>query len=179
MIYVSDVQRQAPKEIKNNLQGKVYKTLDELNIAYERVDTDEVITMEDCLEVNKKLDMKMVKTLFLCNRQKTEFYLFITEGDKKFDSKKFSSLLDIARVSFAPAELMDEMLGTKIGAATVFSSLIDVENQVKIVFDQAVLNEEYYGCSDGTTTGYMKIKTDDIVNKVLPHSKHEATIINM
>lgn len=135
--------------------------------------------MEDCIEINKKLDMKMVKTLFLCNRQKTDFYLFITAGDKKFDSKKFSSLLDISRVSFAPAELMNEMLGTKIGAATVFSSLIDEKNKVKIVFDKDVLNEEYYGCSDGTTTGYMKIKTDDIINKILPYSKHKEKIISI
>lgn len=179
MIYVSEVQKVAPKQMKNTIQEKVYKTLEELNIYYERVDTDEVITMEDCIEINKKLNMKMVKTLFLCNRQKTNFYLFITTGDKKFDSKKFSTLLGISRVSFAPADLMEEMLGTKIGAATVFSALIDEENKVKIVFDKEVLNEEYYGCSDGTTTGYMKIKTNDIINKILPYSNHKEQIINM
>lgn len=78
------------------------------------VETDEIITMEDCAEVNKKLDMEMVKTLFLCNRQQTEFYLFITKGDKPFKSKNFSHALDIARVSFAPAELLKSMLGTDI-----------------------------------------------------------------
>lgn len=31
--------------------------------------------MKDCLGINKKLDMEMVKTLFLCNRNETEFYL--------------------------------------------------------------------------------------------------------
>lgn len=179
MFYVSEIYTKAPKEVKNKVQERVYKVLDELKINYERVETDEAITMEDCVEIDKKLNMKMVKTLFLCNRQKTDFYLFITEGDKKFDSKKFSSVLDISRVSFAPAELMDEMLGTKIGAATVFSSLIDEQRKVKIVLDRDVVNEEYYGCSDGTTTGYMKIKTEDIVNKILPYSKHKETIINM
>lgn len=179
MFYVSEIYTKAPKEVKNKVQERVYKVLDELKINYERVETDEAITMEDCVEIDKKLNMKMVKTLFLCNRQKTDFYLFITEGDKKFDSKKFSSVLDISRVSFAPAELMDEMLGTKIGAATVFSSLIDQQRKVKIVLDRDVVNEEYYGCSDGTTTGYMKIKTEDIVNKILPYSKHKETIINM
>ena len=153
------------------------KTLKELDISFERVDTDEAITMEDCIEIDNKLDMNMVKTLFLCNRQKTDFYLFITTGNKKFDSKKFSQEMEIARVSFAPIELFEEMLGTKIGAATVYSSLIN--NKIQIVFDKDVLQEKYYGCSDGTTTGYMKVKTNDIVNKFLPYTKHTKKIITM
>ena len=121
----------------------------------------------------------MVKTLFLCNRQKTSFYLFITCGEKRFDSKKFSSELGVSRVSFADEALSHEMLGTCVDAATIFSSLIDVNNKVKIIIDKDVLKEEYYGCSDGTTTGYMKIKTDDIVNKVLTYSNHTIGIIEM
>ncbi len=179
MFYVSDIFTTSPEEYKNKIQERVYKTLDELSISYERVETDEAITMEDCIEIDKKLNMKMVKTLFLCNRQETNFYLCITTGDKKFDSKKFSQELEISRVSFAKKEKMNEMLGTKIGAATIFSSLIDSDLKVQIVIDKDVLNEEYYGCSDGTTTGYMKIKTDDIINKVLPYSKHKEIIIEM
>jgi Ala-tRNA(Pro) deacylase len=106
----------------------------------------------------------MVKTLFLCNSNKTDFYLFITTADKPFKSKEFSKALDISRVSFAPAELMKSILGVKIGAATVFGILMDKENLVQVVFDKDVLLEEWYGCSDGTTTGYMRVKTKLIVN---------------
>lgn len=179
MIAVSETQNTAPKQFKTQLQEKVYKTLAELQIPYERVDTDEVITMEDCISVNEKLNMKMVKTLFLCNRQQTKFYLFITCGDKPFCSKKFSSTLGISRVSFAPTELMETMLGTKIGAATVFSTLLHTENKVQIVFDKDVLLEEYYGCSDGTTTGYMKIRTEDIRDKFLKFTNHTPAIIEV
>ena len=167
MITVSEIQNEAPMQFKTELQEKVYQTLAQLQIPYERVDTDEVITMEDCIAVNERLDMKMVKTLFLCNRQQTEFYLFITCGDKPF------------RVSFAPAELMETMLGTKIGAATVFSSLLDTEGKVQIIFDKEVLSEEYYGCSDGTTTGYMKIRTEDISSKFLMFTKHIPAVIEV
>lgn len=177
MFYVSEVYTKEPEEFKNELQEKVYKTLSKLEISFERVDTDEAITMKDCTQIENKLNMKMVKTLFLCNRQKTDFYLFITTGDKKFDSKKFSQEMEIARVSFVPVELFENMLGTKIGAATVYSSLIN--DKIQIVFDEDVLQEEYYGCSDGTTTGYMKVKTDDIVNKFLPYTKHTKKIVEM
>lgn len=169
MITVSEIKTTAPAQFKNTLQEKAYETLAKLQIPYERVDTDEAITMEDCIAIDEKLDMKMVKTLFLCNRQQTEFYLFITCGDKPFRSKEFSAALHVARVSFAPAELMESMLGTKNGAATVFSSLLDTAAGVRIVIDKDVLAEEYYGCSDGTTTGYMKVKTEDITHKLLKY----------
>ncbi len=179
MITVSKIQNTAPMQFNNPLQEKVYKTLADLRIPYERVDTNEVITMEDCIAVNERLNMKMVKTLFLCNRQQTDFYLFITCGDKPFRSKDFSTALEIARVSFAPAELMETMLGTKIGAATVFSCLLDTANSVKIVFDKDVLAEEYYGCSDGTTTGYMKVKTEDIYRKFLNFTKRTPIVVEV
>lgn len=167
-MYISEIKTTAPTEFKSELHKKVYTKLQELGIPFERVETDEIITMEDCEEVDGKLQMKMVKTLFLCNRKKTEFYLFITCGDKPFSSKDFSNALRISRVSFAPAELMLEMLGTKIGAATVFGTLLDSAKDVRLVIDRDILNEEFYGCSDSQTTGYMKVKTSDIFEKLLP-----------
>ncbi len=179
MFYVSEIQTEAPHEFQTQLQELVYGTLEKLQIPFERVDTDEAITMEDCVAIDEKLNMNMVKTLFLCNRQQTEFYLFVTVGNKPFRSKDFSSALGIARVSFAPAEQMETMLGTKIGAATVFSSLLDTDQRVQIIFDKDVLAEEWYGCSDGTTTGYMKVRTDDIYRRFLPFTKHTAAVIEV
>ena len=179
MINVSEIQTAAPAKFQTDLQKSVYQVLDILQMPYERVDTDEVITMEDCAAVNEKLNMNMVKTLFLCNRQHTAFYLFVTAGNKPFRSKDFSSALDVARVSFAPAELMDSMLGTKIGAATVFSALLETARDVQIVFDKAVMSDEWYGCSDGTTTGYMKVKTEQIIHRFLPYTKHTLTVIEV
>ncbi len=171
-MFVSKIFTTAPADLHTDLQKKVYEALDALSIPYQRVDTDVAITMEDCIEIDKALDMKMVKTLFLCNRQKTAFYLFITAGDKAFRSKDFSSALHVSRVSFAPSERMESMLGTKIGAATIFSSLLETARDVRIVIDRDVVSEEWYGCSDGTTTGYMKVKTSDILERFLPYTGH-------
>jgi len=179
MFFVSNIYTTPPSEFKTVLQEKVYHVLKELNIPFERVDTDEAITMEECLHINKVLNVKTVKTLFLCNRQQTAFYLFITAGDKPFRTKDFSKALGVARVSFAPADLMEEMLGTKVGAATVFSALLDTDNAVRIVFDKDVLREEWYGCNDGTTTSYMKVRTEHILNVFLPYTRHVPEIIEV
>lgn len=179
MFYVSEVITEKPNEFKTKLQEAVYKKLEDLAIEYQRVETDEAITMTDCILINDKLNMQMVKTLFLCNRQKTTFYLFITTGSKTFKSKDFSKVLKISRVSFAPEELFEEILQTKIGTATVYSALIDDKKQIQIVIDKEVVSEEYYGCSYGTTSGYMKVKTADILQKFLPATNHQPIIIEV
>lgn len=179
MFFISNIYTAPPDKFSTPLQEKTYNVLQSLHIPFERVHTDEAITMEDCMQINKKLNMKMVKTLFICNRQQTAFYLFITEGDKPFKSKDFSNALGVPRVSFAPADLMEKMLGTKVGAATVFSSILDTDNILQIIFDKDVVAEEWYGCSDGTTTGYMKIKTEQIINGLLPFTGHIPSIVEV
>lgn len=179
VFFISDISTTPPDKFVTPLQKKTYAVLQNLQITFERVDTDEAITMEDCVQIDKKLDMKMVKTLFLCNRQQTAFYLFITAGDKPFRSKDFSNALEVARVSFAPVDLMEKILGTKAGAATIFSAMLDNDNAVQIVFDKDVLAEAWYGCSDGTTTGYMKIKTAQIIHDFLPFVKHTPSMIKV
>lgn len=179
MFYISEIMTSEPQEYKNQLQKETYKALAQLKIPFEGVDTDEAVTMDDCVLIDQKLNMKMVKTLFLCNRKKTIFYLFVTTGEKAFDTKNFSNALGISRVSFGPAELMEEMLGNKIGAATVFGTLLDLDRDVQVIIDKEVADEEYYGCSDGTTTCYMKIRTTDIIDKFLPFAKHKPVLIDI
>jgi len=179
MFYVSEVKTEAPKVFESELQQRIYETFADLDIHFERVDNDPAITMEDCALINERLDMKTVKTLFLCNRQQTNFYLFVTLDGKPFVTKDFSSALGISRVSFATEELLFSMLGTKIGATTVLSSIIDTENKVRIIFDIEVLKNEWYGCTDSTTTSYMKLKTSDVLEKYIPFTKHEITVIEV
>ncbi|WP_195268387.1 YbaK/EbsC family protein [Eubacterium sp. 1001713B170207_170306_E7] len=179
MFFISDIYTTAPASFQTPLQEKVYQTLEALAVPYERVETDEAITMEDCVQINQKLDMQMVKTLFLCNRQQTAFYLFITTGDKPFKARDFSAALGVPRVSFAPPERMAAMLGTKIGAATVFSTLLDPGQQIRVVVDRDVAAGAWYGCSDGTTTGYMKLETRRILQDFLPWAAHTPALIEV
>ncbi len=177
MIKVSEVYKTPPTEFKTELQKQVYETLEALNIEYKRVDNDPAVTMDDCVEINKKLDCTVVKTLFLCNRQKTKFYLFVMPDGKPFVTREFGAALGVSRVSFAPPELLLEKVGVEVGATTVFGLLLDKENEIRTVFDKDVLADEKYGCTDGTTTGYMCVKTKDITEKFLPYVNHNYEII--
>ena len=65
------------------------------------------------------------------------------------------------------------------GAATVFSCLLDTTHQVRVIFDRDVLNNPWYGCSDGTTTGYMKLRTADITGPLLAFSGHVPEVVEI
>ncbi|WP_343689282.1 YbaK/EbsC family protein [Chitinophaga sp.] len=179
MFYISEIQTTAPAEFITPLQELVYTTLRDLHVPFERVDTDEAITMEDCKLINAKLNVEIVKTLFLCNRQQTNFYLFVTTADKPFVTKDFSSAVGIPRVSFAPVALLNNLLGTPVGGATIFGILLDKENKVQVLIDKDVLNEKWYGCSDGTPKGYMKISRDWITHDFLKYTGHTPAFIEV
>lgn len=179
MIWVSERKSIPPDEYKTDLQKAVYEALCKLKIPFSRVDCEEAITMEDCLAIDEKFGQMTVKTLFLCNRQQTEFYLFITSGDKPFKTKLFSQAMEISRVSFAPKELLLPRLGTVLGATTVLSILYPSFADVTVVFDSDVLQNDNFVCCDSTTTGYMMLKTSDLTEKLFPFAKRKFKIITL
>ncbi len=179
MIHVSEPYASAPTAFRNDLHQAVYETLEKLSIPFFRVDTDEAITMEDCVAIAEKLQTPVVKTLLLCNRQQTDFYLFVTTSDKPFSTKNFSHAMEISRVSFASAAQLESMLGTRVGSASVLSLLHDPEQRVRLVMDRQALEAPWYGCSDTTTTGYMKLPTDALLHAFLPFVDHEPTMIDV
>lgn len=172
MIHVSQPMATVPEHFSTPLQELVYRTLTRLSIPFQRVENDPAITMEDCQAIDDRLQMQTVKTLFLCNRQQTAFYLFVTPGDKPFRTKDFSSALGISRVSFASPEQLERLMGTVVGSATVFSLLLPTARDVRVVFDRSLESSEWYGCTDGTTTGYMKLRTRDVIDRLLPYTAH-------
>lgn len=179
MFYVSEITHEAPEEFENETQRQIYEALAELDIPFDRVENDFIVTMEDCVWVNNKLGTDIVKNLFLCNRQETEFYLFVTRGDKRFKTKIFSKALGVSRLSFAPEEALTKFLGTKIGATTPFSLIYDKDCKVHLVIDEDLMGNEYHACNDGTNNAHISIKTSDLIEKYLPHTGHEPVILHV
>lgn len=159
---ISELLTTAPAHYETPLQEKVYAFLAEHSIPFERVENDPARTMEECKLISEKLRCTIAKTLFLTNRQQTKFYLYLMPDDKPFVTKEFSKSLGISRVSFASAELLKEKMGVEPGAATVFCLLLDSAKDVQLVIDKEIAESEYLGCTDGTYTCYMKVKTQNI-----------------
>lgn len=130
-----------PQNIEGRLdrEVRVYDLLDSLGIEYLRTDHSHADTMEACNEIDKVLDVLICKNLFLCNRQKTKFYLLMMPGDKPFKTKELSSQINSARLSFASAEAMEEYLDILPGSVSVMGLMNDKENAVTLLVDEDVL----------------------------------------
>lgn len=177
MFYVSEMLTTPPQEFSTALQQKVYETFTALGIPFQRVDTDPGITMEDCQHIDAKIGVRIVKTVFLCNRQQTEFYLYVTTDDKPFVTKEFCGALGIPRVSFASAQKLWDITGVEVGATTVLSAVLPSASGVHLVMDKEVAGAEWFACTDGTATCFVKILTSNLLNRYIPLTGHTITLI--
>ncbi len=158
---------------------RTYDFLDKLNIEYERIDHEELNTMAACEEVDKLLGATICKNLFLCNSQKTNFYLLMMPGDKKFITKELSAQIGSARLSFASPEFMERFLDITPGSVSVMGLMNDNDKQVRLLIDEEVLQGEYIGCHPCINTASLKLKTEDLIHKIIPAMKHDITIVKL
>ena len=153
---------------------RTYDLLDSLGIEYERVDHEEANTMEACAAVDEVLAPAVIcKNLFLCNTQKTKFYLLMIKNDKKFKTKEISKQINSSRLSFAPPAFMEEFLDITPGSASVMGLMNDKENNVQLLVDEDVLNAEYFGCHPCINTSSMRLKTSDVFGTFLEAVHHD------
>ena len=156
-----------PREIRT------YDFLDKLGIKYFRTDHEPADNMEACNAIDAVLGVLICKNLFLCNRQKTNFYLLMMPGDKKFKTKELSAQINSARLSFAEPEDMLKYLDIEPGSVSVMGLMNDKEHKVQLLIDEDVLAGEDLGCHPCVCTSSLKLKTADVIDKFLPATGHE------
>ena len=170
-----------PENISARLDKEIkcYDFLDNLKVEYQRVDHEAADTMEICEEIDKTLGAMICKNLFLCNRQQTAFYLLMIPADKVFKTKDISAQIGSSRLSFATAEHMEKYLNITPGSVSVLGLMNDTENNVTLLIDKDVLKDEYFGCHPCINTSSLKIKTKDLLEKIIPALNHSYTLVNL
>ena len=160
---------------------RVYRLLDELGVPFDRTDHPDrpATTMEVCAEVDKVLGVRICKNLFLCNRQKTDFYLLVMPGDKPFKTKELSGQLGVSRLSFADEQAMEELLDVHPGSVSVLGLMNDREHRVRLVIDEDVLGEELFGCHPCENTSSLRFRTKDLINVILPALGVEPSVVRL
>ena len=167
------------KEGRLEKEIRVYDLLEKLDIPYERIDHEATRSIDSCEEVEKILNIKTGKNVFLCNSQKNKFYMLIMFGDKKFKSGDISKQIDSSRLSFADEEYMEKFLDIKPGSVSILGLMNDIHNNVQLLADKDILKEEFVGCHPCINTSSLKIKTEDVFNKFLPSVNHEVIYVDV
>ena len=169
------LQKGRPADTTGRLDKEIrtYDLLDGLGVEYDRVDHAPAMTMEDCKEVDEILESMVCKNLFLCNRQETAFYLLMIPDTKVFHTKDLSAQIGSARLSFAKAEYMQQLLDITPGSVSVLGLMNDTAHKVQLLIDEDVLASEYVGCHPCINTSSLRLRTRDLVEKILPAIEHE------
>ena len=100
-------------------------------------------------------------------------------ASKPFKTKDISAQLGTARLSFASEEQMVKYLGVTPGSATVLGLMNDTDREVTLVIDEDVLKGESIGCHPCMNTSSIKIKTSDMIQKVIPAMKHTYITVKL
>ena len=170
-----------PEDCSDRLAKEIrcYDLLDSLGIQYQRIDHDAANTMEVCRQIDVVLEATICKNLLLCNRQCTSFYLLMIPGDKVFKTKDLSAQIGSSRLSFAGAEYMEQFLDITPGSVSVLGLMNDKDNRVQLLMDEDVLKGEYIGMHPCINTSSLRLKTADLMEKVLPAMGHDVKVVTL
>ena len=168
-----------PAGVLPEQEAAAFDLLERLGIDYDRVSHEAAFNMELCAEVGRALDVSVCKNLFLCNRQKTNFYLLMMPGDKPFKTKELSHQLGIARLSFASPEDMEQYLDCTPGSSSIMGLANDTESKVQLLMDEDIKAGEYLGCHPCINTSSLKLRTADVLETFLPAVHHEPIFVHL
>lgn len=150
----------------------------EYSIEYTLKTHSVVETMDECTIIAKQMNCKYFKNLFLCNRQKTEYFLLLIAENKQFRTADVSKKIGKARLSFGDSDKLYEYLGVCGGAITPLGLIFDTENKVQVIIDSEVLTMDELLMHPLVNTATIKLRVMDMM-KIIKQTGHEPVIVEI
>lgn len=152
--------------------NEIYRLLETLSIPYRKREHPAAFSMEELSAVENALGAAFCKNLFLCNRQKTDFYLLLIREDKRFRTSEVSKRIGASRLSFGEEEALFTLLGVHPGAITPLGLVFDEEKKVRLLIDRDLLSCEEICVHPCVNTASVALKTADLLDKYIPFTGH-------
>ncbi|MDE6610201.1 MAG: prolyl-tRNA synthetase associated domain-containing protein [Muribaculaceae bacterium] len=164
---------------RTDAEVQVYDFLDRTGVEYTTLCHQAAFTMEECEKVREAIGAPVFKNLFLTNKQQTQFYLLMIPADKPFKTKYLSSQLGCARLSFASAEAMMDLLHISPGAVSPMGLIHDSGHRVRLIVDRDLAGTDVYACHPCVNTASVAMSLTDLLDKVLPATGHTHTWVDL
>lgn len=142
-------------------EKKVYETLDELEISYDKYEHPAVNTIEEIDDYIKEDNIYHCKNLFLRNSKGNKHYLVVVESHKKTNTKDLAKKIQSTRLSFASEKRMDKYLGLKPGSVSPFGLINDENKEVELIIDKDLKTREKITFHPNVNTASVTISYDD------------------
>lgn len=159
---------------------EVLDRLTSLGVPFEHYEHAAAQTMADCLALPYAApDVAFCKNILLCNRQKTDYYLYITLPDKPFRTADVSKLLGVSRLSFAPEEALEELCRLHRGSLSPLALWFDAEKRIRFVIDRSIRREGRIAFHPCDNTATVIFRQEDFWARVLPSLGHEPVFLRV
>ena len=103
----------------------------------------------------------------------------LSGADKPFKTKYLSSQLGCARLSFASAEKMEELLHIHPGAVSPMGLIYDRDRKVRLIIDSDLRDVDTYACHPCVNTASVSMRLADLLGKVIPATGHTHTWVEL
>lgn len=156
----------------------VYETLKQMGISYDLVEHPPALTTDEADAYIEGKEGVRTKTLFLCNRKKSAYYLVIMDDAKRLDMKKLGDLINEKGMQFGSTEKLMEKMLLPAGVVLLFGLLNNAEKDIKVCLDKEMLSERFisFHANDNSKTIFISI---DDMYKFITLLGYEYSTINL
>ena len=157
---------------------RVKEYLNSMGIQFKIVEHEPAYTTEEADKYIEGYDGVRTKTMFICNKKKTNYYMIIMDDSKRLDMNKFKEIVSEKQMKMASEESLKEKLGIKPGMVSPFGLLNNDEKDVKIYMDKEIITEEIMTFHPNDNTKTLFITTKDLF-KYLENIGYKLNIIEL
>ena len=75
--------------------------------------------------------------------------------------------------------MLESMLNLTPGSVSIMGLMYDKNKQVKLLIDREIVQNDYIRCHPCINTSTLRIRTDDVLNKLLPFIGHYPMIVEL
>jgi Ala-tRNA(Pro) deacylase len=150
--------------------------LTSLGIKTETVDHTPLHTVEDSQALRGDIPGGHTKNLFVKDK-KGRLFLLVLGETTPIDLKRVHEKIGAqGRVSFGPAQLLEEVWGVQPGAVTPFGAINDHDGRVRVVLDEAMMRNDRLNFHPLVNTRTTGLSSADLI-RFLRATGHEPLVV--
>lgn len=155
------------------MEEKVYETLRNLEIEFEVIEHEPLLTVEDAKKIN--FQGVEAKNLFLKDKKKGKYYLVTADADMRVDMKAVRAITGAgSSLTFGKDEELFEILHIMRGACSPFNLINDDNREVTFV-----LMKEVFAADDNEKINFHpNVNTKTVVLKMADFMKYVKSLEN-
>ena len=154
----------------------LFAYLDELSIAHTTVQHEARFTVEERRDLKEAMPGAHTKNLFMKDKDGV-IVLISAHADNQLKLNKLHRLIGTRRLSFASAELMEEVLGVVPGSVTGFALMNDTGGRVRFVLDAALEAYEEVNFHPLVNTATTRVRLEEF-KRFVAATGHELTVVD-